>query len=382
MGVNMTKNEFLKELKSHLSNISGDEQNIIIEYYSEIINDKLDDGQNEEEIISELGSPKKIALTVTKDYYERENQDYRKSTTINKNFRQAVKEYEYDGINSINIDIMNSDIILKASCNNNIKITYYTNECFPKTIENINGNITLKNVFFPFKDTLKQIAKNFLYLWKKHNLKTIIEIPVECTNLKFNLHTSNAKIFIQNIKAEKLNIKTSNGKINTSNLYGNEIFLHTSNSNLTIKSTNAETVTAETSNGKITVSDIVNTKFLKLVTLNGSITVNNIYVETLETKTSNGKIHITDIKSQNRLSAKTSNGLINITDILSDNISLITSNGKINGNIVGNPNDYNISSKTSNADNSLSSYNYKNQTSYKTLLANTSNGRISIIFTE
>lgn len=80
----MKQNEFLNELKNYLSNIPKDEQKRIIEYYSEIINDKIDDGQDEEKVISELSSPKIIAKSVIDDYQENENKNkFKKSKSKN-----------------------------------------------------------------------------------------------------------------------------------------------------------------------------------------------------------------------------------------------------------------------------------------------------------
>ncbi len=64
----MTKNNFLNQLRNQLSAVSKEEQDRVIEYYSEIINDKIDDGKSEEQAISELNSPQKIAQKIIEDY--------------------------------------------------------------------------------------------------------------------------------------------------------------------------------------------------------------------------------------------------------------------------------------------------------------------------
>ena len=336
----MKSNEFLNELKAHLSGIPDDEQNIIIEYFSEIISDKIDDGQNEEQIISALGSPESIAKTVVEDY--REDKNNVQSEKSNRHFEKIEKEYEPCNINSINVDITNSTVVLKQSDNDNIKITYFTNKYCPKKIENIDGNITLENDIASRKNFMKQIVRN-IFIWTVHDLKTIIEIPNKCTNLKFNIHTGNAKVFIDNITSKSIDIKTSNGKIDISNVTCNEVLLHTSN---------------------------------------GVISADNTDIKDFNAKTSNGKINLTNVKSQNKLYIKTSNGAINIKNISSEDISLVTSNGKIDGNIIGDINNYNISSKTSNGNNSLKLYNNRNQNADKNLLVHTSNGNIAVIFTK
>lgn len=68
----MTQNEFLSELKAHLSKIPKNEREKIVEYYAEIINDKIDEGKTEEQAVSELGSPEKVAQSVIEDYSDNE----------------------------------------------------------------------------------------------------------------------------------------------------------------------------------------------------------------------------------------------------------------------------------------------------------------------
>ncbi len=66
----MTRTEFLNQLRIRLSTIPKDEQDKVIEYYSEIINDKIDEGKTEEQAVAELDSPEKIANNALEDYEE------------------------------------------------------------------------------------------------------------------------------------------------------------------------------------------------------------------------------------------------------------------------------------------------------------------------
>ncbi len=57
----MNKNEFLARLRTNLSSLSPEEIKKTIDYYSEIIDDAVEDGVSEEKIISKLGLPEEIA---------------------------------------------------------------------------------------------------------------------------------------------------------------------------------------------------------------------------------------------------------------------------------------------------------------------------------
>ncbi|BCN30350.1 DUF1700 domain-containing protein [Anaeromicropila herbilytica] len=62
----MTKASFMKELESLLSNISTEERESALQYYEDYFADAGD--EKEEDIIAELGSPKKVAKIIQMEY--------------------------------------------------------------------------------------------------------------------------------------------------------------------------------------------------------------------------------------------------------------------------------------------------------------------------
>ena len=52
----MTKNEFLTELRSKLNGLPKDDLDNRINFYEEMINDRMDDGKTEEEAVADIGS--------------------------------------------------------------------------------------------------------------------------------------------------------------------------------------------------------------------------------------------------------------------------------------------------------------------------------------
>ena len=47
----MTRNKYLKELRSFLGKLPKEDRKRILEFYNELIDDKLEAGQSEEEIL-------------------------------------------------------------------------------------------------------------------------------------------------------------------------------------------------------------------------------------------------------------------------------------------------------------------------------------------
>lgn len=293
---------------------------------------------------------------------------------------QKVSEsYNVQDIKSVLVKLQNSNIAVKKSDDEKIHITYYTTDCCPTKAEvSQNNELMLYDNFWDYG--IKQYTKGFFHGYKKHGLVTVIEIP-ENDNINIVVDISNGNITAENIELNKAEFYSSNGYLDFSDISADTLCADTSNGYITADNINAESAKIDTSNGDVQVSGLTAQKF-NAYTSNGSITFKNIIAKNTEASTSNGDVYLTDVKSNNSLNASTSNGSVNIEDISSENISLETSNGSIQGNIIGNHDEYRISSSTSNGNDSLAIYNGKNQTADKKIEAYTSNGNILIEFTE
>jgi len=60
----MNKHQFLNGLLIELSNLPENEKQKSLEYYSEMIDDRIEDGMSEEEAVSAVGSPEEAAKAV------------------------------------------------------------------------------------------------------------------------------------------------------------------------------------------------------------------------------------------------------------------------------------------------------------------------------
>ncbi|MDL2301856.1 DUF1700 domain-containing protein [Lachnospiraceae bacterium OttesenSCG-928-D06] len=63
----MQKSEFLFELENCLKKVKKEEKEKFISYYDEMISDYMEDGTKEEEAVSRVGSPSKIAEEILAD---------------------------------------------------------------------------------------------------------------------------------------------------------------------------------------------------------------------------------------------------------------------------------------------------------------------------
>lgn len=278
--------------------------------------------------------------------------------------QKVTEEFSVDDIESISVSLKNCDIIVKQSSDDKIRLTYYTTECCPIELSHQRqGEISLYDKNNDFEYSMKQFTKGFFHGYAKHGLKTIIEIPSGCENIEMIIELSNGEINAENLTIKDIDFRTSNGAI-------------------TLSEASADVIYMETSNGAIDLSDINCSYKIDANTSNGDIKCSSLNSDEMYLNTSNGKIILSDIDSKSTLNTFTSNGDISFKNISAQNIHFDTSNGSISGNIIGKPEDYCISSGTSNGNDSLAIYNGKNTSVKNTLKAYTSNGNIIIEFGE
>ena len=60
----MTKLQFLFSLSEHLSSLPSEEKDENLEFYAEIIEDKMEEGLSEEEAVTSVGSPEELAAQI------------------------------------------------------------------------------------------------------------------------------------------------------------------------------------------------------------------------------------------------------------------------------------------------------------------------------
>lgn len=63
----MKKNEFLSELRERLAGLSETDLNRSLDYYTEMIDDRMEDGRSEDEAVAEIGTPAVIAEEILKE---------------------------------------------------------------------------------------------------------------------------------------------------------------------------------------------------------------------------------------------------------------------------------------------------------------------------
>lgn len=108
-----------------------------------------------------------------------------------------------------------------------------------------------------------------------------------------------------------------------------------------------DTFTSKTINGGLSMSDI-KVSNIDYMTTNGNVYFNNVDVTgDFKSSSTNGNVILESVHAHEIQLAST-NGSIKLTKVTANNILSETTNGKINLDLIGNPDDYSITAKTTN----------------------------------
>lgn len=253
-------------------------------------------------------------------------------------FVEKVYEAESASIDSIHVTDRNNAIEVYPSSDGKLRITYYESNRIEYDIEESANQLRMK-----VEDNKKWYDYIHFGWWydDDENIDMKIEVPEQMA-AQLNIETSNARINVEDVMLkENCLFHSSNGRIELSSVSGDAV------------------MELETSNGKVILSDVKG-KEIEADTSNGSVELYNVEAKELGVDTSNASIKLGGT-------------------ILSDDIDLETSNGKVEGMITGRESDYEITSKTSNGNNSLPE---DRSGGTKKLRVKTSNGRIDVSFSE
>lgn len=294
----MNRNQFVDKLRWRLFFLPRKEVDAVVSYYSEMIDDYMDDGLTEEQAVNKLGSINDIVRNMRSD--RTVSREY-----INKEY---VKNPE--GIEKILLVDCNNNIEIKKSNDDMVHLHYYENEEDYYEISESATEVTIVNITKEKRSFYGMIAKPIL------NRKVILEIPENYQN-DLEVESNNASIANQGIiSLREIKIVTSNGSLNLSNITCvNEIIGITSNGTISAKNLTGYSIKLVTSNGAIRVEQLSSHNVLSLDTSNGSLIANDIYTtQKMKLSTSNGRLVATindDIKNYN-ITSHTSNGTNNL----------------------------------------------------------------------
>jgi len=400
----MTRDEYIANLKEALAFMEDDARDAALTFYTEMLDDRMEDGMDEEAAVNAMDSIESIARRLKNEHAQTEKQegmdvekiiaavgDYARqaaedvieatedilngaNTLANAAIGRAEEAYNairdeikkgengaYDqhrftclaeGIGKICLTARDMPIRITPCSDDQIYLTYYSCEEDPYTVTVENGVLTLWH---------QGGIRRRLFRFSLFNQEPTVELSVP-ENILADLSavTTNASIQLTGLQALcDTDLDTGNGRIAVEDVQCKFLNVKTSNSRLSLRRVKSKTfIRGKTSNGRIEGEFISAGSEMHL-------------------STSNGRVHLNGGVSQGPVSLITSNGNIEVYDSSAGQITLRTTNGNIRGLLPGPITDWEIDSATSNGRNSLPSY----LKGAKPLSVHTSNGNIDIQFT-
>jgi Predicted membrane protein len=238
----MTKEHFLQELAARLHQLSAEEQEKVVAYYSEMISDRVENGNSEEAVIQDLGAPETIAQQICADH------DKAAETMPPQTFSpEAGGERCYaaaDSVQKIVVSAQNVHVNVRSVPSGSVRVLF-------DPLPNDKVTVTENGGVFTFTQTMQFHLFSWFGLFRSHYGITL-EIPesfsgdvcVSTCNARLTAEhlrqlkstefvTDNARIVMSGLECETLRVRTSNGKVELENCSGTVCTVKTNNARIT-----------------------------------------------------------------------------------------------------------------------------------------------------
>lgn len=335
----MNKSEFLSGLEDRLRGFPQEEIKKTTDYYSEMIDDAVENGESEQDVTARLGSMDNIAEKIINELplskiVKADVKERKISAAVNGGFTtesaQMQSQTVTEDISKINVSASRDDIRVVSADTDNIKVRYSTSKTRQYNITADNDILSVKYV--PV-DSLDIKCYDYIQINNRDDDGIVIEIP---KNRQYDI-----------------SLNTASGDIEVYDANG--------------------TVYARTANGDI---EIANGEFTAVKCSNeyGDIELSSVTADSIKLEVNKGDIDIED--TDGNITAYCNYGDINIENITGDNIELSSDFGDIEGTIRGSATDYSIMSQTRAGSSNLSD----SSGGSKTLKVETDRGDVEIDF--
>lgn len=286
----MNKKQLVEELKKKLCCLSQNDIEKSIDYYCEMIDERMEEGLTEEQAVAAIGTADEIAeqiLSCNTDEPANLSVSASESSFVVKENTNGEKTFTTEAIfENIDISCVEKDIHFYPSKDNKCAITY-------REIKHINVSITIE------KGTLIYREKDDRN-WSRHIL---------CVNNSF------IDVYLPEKEYENLKLLTVSGDITLDYKFTFK--------NADLQSTSGDIVLHSNISGKIYAN-----------TVSGDIDLENIRCNTLKLNTTSGDIDMSDVVSENTAALNSVSGDITFSNSDAADYSISTVSGDVDGNIL------------------------------------------------
>ena len=255
----MTKEVFLKELREDLENYEVNDIDEIIAYFDEMIEDKKDNGMDEEVIIDSLDSPKEIALVLKGK--EAKEEEIREGEYEMCDGRVRYTKEATDLL-SISIDIADDEIKVTRGDDDNLYVIFEEKENDHYKIKEKDRGSKLK------------IEKNTPPIFNIFNSKerALLELILPSGySGELKIETVSGNIEGSDLKLRKLRVETVSGDVVIENCDIEDLKVQAVSGDIEVKDVRAVSLKVDNVSGDSEVD--VKADFIKTESVSGDLTI-------------------------------------------------------------------------------------------------------------
>lgn len=350
----MTRDVFLNELRQALKNLGEEEITSVISYYSEMIDDRMEAGMNEEDAVNAMEPVETIASRVLSEAGSAEETEEEKNDPRKEICKCA------ENVRELVVSAREQRVHVTSGDTDEIVLRYRIEDGDIYQLHEENGVLMLEHTHRPvssYKLDPKQLTvDNFFDEIGKFigsiNLGSVLKIN------GIGGETRCIEVLVPRAFKGKICIQSSNARVTANDVSCMEkVKLHTSNARIVVENVVVHKLYAGTSNARVVLEDVYVREQLNVVTSNGRIAAQKTICD--------GEMHL-----------RTSNASVKVEDTDAKSMTIKTSNASVSGTLRGTAADYAIESSTSNGKSNLEN----GGCGEKQLTVKTSNGSITMEF--
>ena len=262
--------EFIEKLRQELTNRNYHDVDGIINYFEEIINDRLDSGEKQEDILNSLESIDTIVTSLTKEISLSDYLDQTKDFKEVHEVEESENTYLFNHINDIDIDVANPHLEIFRSDREDVLVKIYGKYASKFNIYEDDGELKISQ-----KDAIFTLGSLFFKI-KKDNFEEKINIIIELPYKDY----------------DELNIENVSGDIHLMDLSFNEGQIESVSGNISIVNCHFDELSIETVSGKIESNSLIVEDELSSESVSGSINLNYVMADSIELESISGDINI------------------------------------------------------------------------------------------
>jgi DUF4097 and DUF4098 domain-containing protein YvlB len=289
----MTKNEFIGALCMKLRNMPAEEAQKTVLFYSEAIDDRMEDGLSEDDAVAAMGDIDDIVHELLGETANQEQTDS-KQTESDHTFEKNEYKFSAEGIRNLSIHDSSFDTFVTSSNDDEIHVYCTEADDLHYDIKIDGDTLSIRKV-----DTRWNVGdlSDFKNIKDLHDLKKmIVSTYTRARSYTPGKEYRNLIVAVPNIEDLRVFASTSSGDI-TVKLYVAESFdLKSSSGDIEVSYIDLDSLNAATSSGDIKINYVGTTYEMLLSSTSGDIKACDVNCQRFSASASSGDIELKNCK--------------------------------------------------------------------------------------